>query len=40
MEAILYLIGEYNIYRLPDLNDFDSIIVDLNNIRYPKVRIM
>ena len=38
MEAILYLIGEYNIYRLPDLNDFDSIIVDLNNIRYPKVR--
>ena len=28
----------YNIYRLPDLNDFDGIIVDLNNIRYPKVR--
>lgn len=33
-----YNIGEYNIYRLPDLNDFDGIIVDLNNIRYPKVR--
>ena len=32
-----YNIGEYNIYRLPDLNDFDGIIVDLNNIRYPKV---
>lgn len=33
-----YNIGEYNIYRLPDLNDFDGIIVDLNNIRYSKVR--
>lgn len=28
-----YNIGEYNIYRLPDLNDFDGIIVDLNNIQ-------
>ena len=33
-----YNIGEYNIYRLPNLEDFDGIIVDLNNIRYPKVR--
>ncbi len=33
-----YNVGEYNIYRLPDLNDFDGIIVDLNNIRYPDVR--
>lgn len=33
-----YNIGEYNIYRLPDLNDFDGIIIDLNNIRYPDVR--
>ena len=33
-----YNIGEYNIYRLPDLNDFDGIIVDLNNIRYSEVR--
>lgn len=31
-------IGEYNIYRLPDLKDYDGIIVDLNNIRYPEVR--
>lgn len=33
-----YNIGEYNIYRLPDLNDFDGIILDLNNIRYEDVR--
>lgn len=33
-----YNIGEYNIYRLPDLNDFDGIILDLNNVRYPEVR--
>lgn len=33
-----YNIGEYNIYRLPDLSDYDGIIVDLNNIRYPDVR--
>lgn len=33
-----YNIGEYNIYRLPDLKDYDGIIVDLNNIRYPDVR--
>lgn len=32
-----YNIGEYNIYRLPDFNDFDGIIMDLNNIRYPDV---
>lgn len=30
-------IGEYNIYKLPDLNDFDGIVMDLNNIRYPEV---
>ncbi|MCR5107117.1 MAG: substrate-binding domain-containing protein, partial [Lachnospiraceae bacterium] len=23
--------GEYNIYRLPDFNDFDGIILDINN---------
>ncbi len=33
-----YNTGEYNIYHLPDLNDFDGIIMDLNNIRYPRVR--
>lgn len=33
-----YNTGEYNIYRLPNLEDFDGIIVDLNNIRYPEVR--
>lgn len=33
-----YNIGEYNIYQLPDLNDYDGIIIDLNNIRYPDVR--
>lgn len=32
-----YNIGEYNIYRLPDLNDFDGIILDVNNIRYPEI---
>lgn len=25
-------VGEYNIYNLPDLNEFDGIIVDVNNI--------
>ena len=33
-----YNTGEYNIYRLPDLREFDGIILDLNNIGYPKVR--
>ena len=33
-----YNIGEYNIYRLPNLEDYDGIIVDLNNIRYAQVR--
>lgn len=33
-----YNIGEYNIYRLPDLNAFDGIILDLNNIGYPDIR--
>lgn len=32
-----YNTGEYNIYRLPDLNDFDGIVLDLNNIRHPQV---
>lgn len=32
-----YNVGEYNIYRLPDMNDFDGIIVDLNNIRHQEV---
>lgn len=32
-----YNVGEYNIYKLPDLNEFDGIIMDLNNIRYPKI---
>lgn len=32
-----YNVGEYNIYHLPDMQDFDGIIVDLNNIRYPEV---
>ena len=27
-----YNAGEYNIYRLPNLDDFDGIILDLNNI--------
>ena len=33
-----YNTGEYNIYRLPNLREFDGIILDLNNIGYPKVR--
>lgn len=33
-----YSVGEYNIYHLPDLNDFDGIILDLNNVRYEEVR--
>ena len=32
-----YNIGEYNIYKLPDLNDFDGIVMDVNNIRYPNI---
>ena len=32
-----YNTGEYNIYKLPDLNDFDGIVMDVNNIRYPQV---
>ena len=32
-----YNIGEYNIYSLPNLSDFDGIILDTNNIRYPDV---
>ncbi|MBO5302888.1 MAG: GGDEF domain-containing protein [Lachnospiraceae bacterium] len=33
-----YNMGEYNIYQLPDLNDFDGIILDINNVRYKDVR--
>ncbi|MBO5371255.1 MAG: GGDEF domain-containing protein [Lachnospiraceae bacterium] len=33
-----YNMGEYNIFRLPDLNDFDGIILDLNNVRYKEIR--
>lgn len=32
-----YNIGEYNIYSLPDFNDFDGVIVDLNNISHDVV---
>lgn len=32
-----YNAGEYNIYKLPNFDDFDGIIMDLNNIRYPEV---
>lgn len=32
-----YNAGEYNIYNLPDLSQFDGIIVDFNNVRYPLV---
>lgn len=34
-----YNIGEYNIYNLPDFNDFDGIIMDLNNIRHEDIGI-
>ena len=27
-----YKMGEYNIFRLPDLKDFDGVVLDLNNI--------
>ena len=30
--------GEYNIYRLPNLQDFDGIILDLNNVELQDVR--
>ena len=32
-----YSYGEYNIYNLPDLSDFDGIIISVNNIKYPEV---
>ena len=32
-----YNIGEYNIFHLPDLKEFDGIILDLNNIRLNNV---
>ena len=31
-----YNTGEYNIYNLPDLDEFDGIILELNNISSPK----
>ena len=27
-----YISGEYNIFNLPELSDFDGIILDLNNM--------
>ena len=33
-----YNIGEYNIFRLPDLKDYDGIILDLNNIKQQDIR--
>ena len=33
-----YNIGEYNIYQLPDLQEFDGIILDLNNVVMENVR--
>lgn len=32
-----YSYGEYNIYNLPELTDFDGIIISVNNIKYPEV---
>lgn len=32
-----YNIGEYNIFHLPDLKEFDGIILDLNNVCYKDV---
>ena len=32
-----YNMGEYNIYHLPDLTEFDGIILELNNVKYPEV---
>lgn len=32
-----YSYGEYNIYNLPDLKDFDGIMLSVNNIKYPEV---
>lgn len=32
-----YNTGEYNIYTLPNFNDFDGIIMDVNNIRYTDI---
>lgn len=29
--------GEYAVYELPDLQDYDGIIVDINNIAHPEV---
>ena len=29
-----YNVGEYNIHRLPNLSEFDGIILDLNNIHH------
>ena len=33
-----YNVGEYNIYHLPDFQDFDGIILDLNNVVMEEVR--
>lgn len=31
--------GEYNIYNLPNFDDFDGIIFDINNIRYSDIAL-
>lgn len=33
-----YNVGEYNIHRLPNLSEFDGIILDLNNIHHQGAR--
>lgn len=33
-----YSYGEYNIYNLPNLKDFDAILISVNNIKYPEVK--
>ena len=32
-----YNIGELNIHNLPDFENFDGVIVDINNIRHREV---
>lgn len=34
---IRFCLGEYNIYRLPQLEQYDGIILDLNNIAMPQI---
>ncbi len=37
-DDLAYNQGEYNIFRLPDLRDFDGIVLDVNNIADIEVR--